>query len=217
MKMQSRTTATNIILAGAGGQGVITAGLLIGNAATQSGLNVVMSEVHGMSQRGGIVTVDLRIGDVYGPIISQGEADLILGFEAVETLRAMNRAGKNTLVIMSSERIVPMTLTIGNTKYPDIDSAVARLKSGGMSLYVIDTYGLAKESGSVISSNLVLVGAAYSSGLIPLDYSALEQSVRSMFSPKSWEANLKALRLGMERCRIQENNSGREEQVAARL
>ena len=202
------------MLAGVGGQGVITAALLIGNAAAQSGLNVVMSELHGMSQRGGVVTVDLRIGDVHGPIIPEAEADLILGFEAGETLRVMNKANRNTLVIMSSERIIPPAVTIGEAKYPDIESAISQLKGEGMNFLVFDTQSFAKEVCSVISSNLVLVGAAYSSGLLPLDFSALEQSVKKMFSPNSWAVSLKALRQGIERFEVSGKELISKEQVA---
>lgn len=189
---------TNIILTGVGGQGVVTAGMLIGNAVTQSGLNAVMSEIHGMSQRGGVVTVELRIGDVFGPIIPDGIANLVLGFEAMETLRVLKRAGKDTIVIMNTERIVPFTVNIGDAKYPDIDPLISRLKEKGTKLYPIDARSLGEEAGNVMSSNVVITGAAFSTGLIPVNISALEDSVRRMFSPKSWDTNLKALKLGME-------------------
>ncbi|MEM0098796.1 MAG: 2-oxoacid:acceptor oxidoreductase family protein, partial [Thermoplasmata archaeon] len=81
----------NISLVGVGGQGVVSTGIILGNTISKKGINVVMSEIHGMAQRGGIVTVDMRIGDVYGPIIPKGKLDLIIGFEAMETLRALKR------------------------------------------------------------------------------------------------------------------------------
>lgn len=210
---KERRKTTNIVLAGVGGQGVITAALLIGNAAVRSGLNVVMSELHGMSQRGGVVSVDLRIGDVHGPIIPDGEADLIIGFEAGETLRVMGKASRKTLVIMSSEKIVPTIVTIGDGKYPDIESVVSGLEGQGMNLHVFDTQGFAKEVGSALSSNLILVGAAYSSGLLPLDFSALEESVKNMFSPNSWAVNLKALKQGIDRFEASDTQLIRKEQV----
>jgi indolepyruvate ferredoxin oxidoreductase beta subunit len=191
----------NIILTGVGGQGVITAGILIGNAVTAAGLNAVMAEVHGMSQRGGVVTVELRIGDVHGPIVPNGAADLVLGFEAVETLRAMCRASKNTTVIMSTERIVPISVNFGDSKYPDIERMVTKLSERGVKVIPIDAPRLAREAGESLSSNVVLVGSAFSAGFIPVDHSELEESIMHLFPIKSWEANLKALKLGIKEYR----------------
>jgi indolepyruvate ferredoxin oxidoreductase beta subunit len=188
--------ATNIILAGVGGQGVVTAGVLMGRAATRVGFNAVMSEIHGMSQRGGVVTVDLRLGDVYGPIIPEGEADLLLGFEQAETLRAARRAGRETVVIMSTERIVPPGVTIGDAKYPDIQHACDELRAQGVKVLEVDARGTAEKVKNAHSGNLVLVGAAYASGALPVSYDSLEEAVRGMFPQKSWESNLEAMRQG---------------------
>lgn len=188
---------TNILLAGVGGQGVVTAGILIGNAVTAAGMNAVMSEIHGMSQRGGVVLVELRMGDVYGPIIPDGAADLLLGFEAVETLRALKRAGRETTVIMSTERIVPVTVNVEDASYPDIAPAAAKLREGGVKIWAIDAPRLARSAGSVLSSNIVLLGAAFSAGFIPVDRTGIEKSIENMFPTKSLDTNLKALELGI--------------------
>lgn len=188
---------TNILLAGVGGQGVVTAGILIGNAVTAAGMNAVMSEIHGMSQRGGVVLVELRMGDVYGPIIPDGAADLLLGFEAVETLRALKRAGRETTVIMSTERIVPVTVNVEDASYPDIAPAAAKLREGGVKIWAIDAPRLARSAGNVLSSNIVLLGAAFSAGFIPVDRTGIEKSIENMFPTKSLDTNLKALELGI--------------------
>jgi len=192
---------TNILLAGVGGQGVVTAGILMGNVAAAAGLNTVMSEIHGMSQRGGVVLAELRMGDVYGPIVPDGAADLLLGFEAVETLRAMQRAGRKTRVMMSTERIVPFTVNVGDATYPDVSPAIARLRERGVKLDVIDAPGLAREAGNPLSSNVVLVGAAYAGGFIPAPKEALEAAIGKMFPARSLESNLRALELGMRACK----------------
>ena len=177
---------------------MVTAGILVGNAATASGLKAVMAEVHGMAQRGGVVTVELRIGDALGPIIPHGEVDLVLGFEAVETLRAMSRASKDTMVIMNTERIIPTIVNLGDSTYPDVEVVVSRLRERGVKLYPIDAPKLAKAAGSALSSNVVLVGSAFSTGLIPVGIDCLRESLMRLFPMKSWEANLRALELGME-------------------
>jgi len=189
---------TNIIITGVGGQGIVTAGLLIGNAVTASGLKAVMSEIHGMSQRGGEVTVELRIGNVYGPIIPSGDANLILGFEALETLRVLNRASASTTVITSRERMITVAVNVGDGKYPNIELAVSKLRERGIKLYVIDSRKLAAEAGNSLSSNVILVGAAYAAGFVPVELPVLQESVKNMFHEKSWGTNLKALELGIE-------------------
>ena len=192
---------TNILLTGVGGQGVITAGLLIGNAVTATGTNAVMSEIHGMSQRGGVVTAELRIGDVYGPIIPEGATDLLIGFEAAETIRALKRAGERATVIMSSERIIPPTVTLGEARYPDVEGVVSKLRERGAKLFVVDAPRLAREAGSALSSNVVLVGAACSAGFVPAEREALEKAIRDLFPERSWETNIRALQIGMEEFR----------------
>lgn len=196
----------NIILSGVGGQGIIKAGQLIGNAVAAAGKNVVMSEIHGMSQRGGVVDVDLRIGRVYGPIIPNGMADLFIGFEASEALRAMKRLSKNTVIITSAERIIPTSVTLGDYAYPDVERITERLKKTGATIYAIDAQGLAGKAGSILSTNTVLVGAAYASGFIPAPLSILKDAVRQVLPERSWDANLKALELGIQEFRSMSNH-----------
>jgi indolepyruvate ferredoxin oxidoreductase, beta subunit len=193
----------NIIMSGVGGQGIVKAGQLIGQAVASSGLKVVMSEIHGMSQRGGVVGVDLRIGNVHGPIIPEGIADLVIGFEAVETLRAIGRIGKNTTVIMSTEKIIPVSVSLGDSTYPDTEKIARELKEQGTKLFLIDALSQATIAGNLKSTNIVLIGAAYAAGFIPVSLDALRQALRNTFPEKSWDCNLKALELGMEELKAQ--------------
>ena len=117
----------NIVLAGVGGQGILLAAEILGTAAVKDGLNVRASEIHGMAQRGGAVVSTVRIGDaVSAPTILEGQADLILGFEPLETLRNLNYASEKTIVVMSDERTPPMELAAENSKYPSIGEIVKK-------------------------------------------------------------------------------------------
>lgn len=177
---------------------MVTAGILIGNAVTAGGMNAVMSEIHGMAQRGGVVLAELRLGDVFGPIIPDGATDLLLGFEVVEALRAMKRVGRETTVIVSTERIVPFTVNVGDASYPRVEPLLSKLRGTGVKLYTIDASELAKDAGNALASNVVLVGAAYSAGFVPVKRSELVRSIEGQFPERIREANLKAFELGEE-------------------
>ncbi len=190
----------NISMVGVGGQGVVSMGIILGNAIAKRGLNVVMSEIHGMAQRGGIVTVDMRIGDVYGPIIPDGKVDMIIGFEALETIRALKRATRETLIIMNTERIIPFTVNIGEEEYPDIEKLIKDLNI--KNIVGIDAVEIARKNGNLQSVNMVLLGAAFATDLIPVDQSDIEESIKNQFPERSWNSNLNAFRQGMDQYRI---------------
>ncbi|PMP73719.1 MAG: indolepyruvate ferredoxin oxidoreductase subunit beta [Aciduliprofundum sp.] len=190
----------NISMVGVGGQGVVSMGIILGNAIAKRGLNVVMSEIHGMAQRGGIVTVDMRIGDVYGPIIPDGKVDIIIGFEALETIRALKRATRETLIIMNTERIIPFTVNIGEEEYPDIEKLIRDLNI--KNIVGIDAVEIARRNGNLQSVNMVLLGAAFATDLIPVDQSDIEESIKNQFPERSWNSNLNAFRQGMDQYRI---------------
>ncbi len=186
----------NVTIVGVGGQGVVSAGMIIGTATTKKNINTIMSEIHGMAQRGGIVSVDLRIGDAYGPIIPNGLVDLIIGFEAMETLRSLNRAGKDTIVILNKEKIIPFTVNIGDSPYPDIEKIVKEkdLKN----IIEIGAVELAKETGNYQAVNMVMIGAALASGILPIEEKDIEDAVKSIFPEFSWESNINAFKLGIK-------------------
>ncbi|MFP3317727.1 MAG: indolepyruvate oxidoreductase subunit beta [Thermoplasmata archaeon] len=190
----------NISLVGVGGQGVVSTGIILGNTVARKGINVVMSEIHGMAQRGGIVTVDLRIGDVYGPIIPEGKIDLIIGFEALETIRALKRASRKTRIIMNTERIIPFTVNIGDEKYPDIEEIIKKFDI--RNIIGIDAVNIAKQTGNLQSVNMVLLGAAFATELLPIEEKDIEESIKIQFPEYSWESNIKAFRMGMDQYRI---------------
>lgn len=192
--------AVNISMVGVGGQGVVSTGIILGNSLARKGINVVMSEIHGMAQRGGVVTVDIRIGDVYGPIIPDGGVDLIVGFEALETLRALRRATRETRIIMNTERIIPFTVSIGDEKYPDIEDIIKRI--GVMNIVGIDAVEIARKNGNLQAVNMVLLGAAIATDIIPVNPEDVEESIKMQFPQNSWESNINAFRQGMDQYRI---------------
>ena len=190
----------NISLVGVGGQGVVSTGIILGNTISKKGINVVMSEIHGMAQRGGIVTVDMRIGDVSGPIIPKGKLDLIIGFEAMETLRALKRATNATKIIMNMEKIIPFTVNIGDEKYPDIEEIIKNVNI--KNIVGIDAISIAKKNGNLQSVNMVLLGAAFATDLLPIEQMDIEESIKTQFPKYSWESNINSFRDGMDQYRI---------------
>jgi len=149
-----------IHLIGIGGQGTIKASTIIGEAAMGKGLNVVMSEVHGMAQRGGTVITELKIGEVQSPLIKEGAADLLIAFEPAEALRSLNKVGRDSFVIVNSSPVIPFTVSLGISEYPELSSVFEELKTKIKNLLIIDAHKIAKKSGSIISENMVLLGAA---------------------------------------------------------
>ena len=185
-----------IELIGVGGQGTIKASTIVGEAAMKKGLNVVMSEVHGMAQRGGTVVTELKIGEAHSPLIEEGAANLLIAFEPAEALRALNKINKESFVIVNSSTIVPFTVSLGISEYPELSSVFEELKTKIKNLLIIDSQKIAKEAGSIISENMVLLGAAVATPEFPIDKDLIIQSMKENLPPKSIETNLKAFKSG---------------------
>jgi len=191
-----------IQLIGVGGQGTIKASTIIGEAAMKKGLNVVMSEVHGMAQRGGTVVTEFKIGDADSPLIEEGAADLMIAFEPAEALRALNKINKESFVIVNSSPIVPFTVSLGISEYPEPSSVFGELRAKINNLLVIDAPKIAKEAGSIISENMVLLGAAVATPNFPIDKDLIVQSMKENLPPKSIETNLKAFEKGFKEAKM---------------
>lgn len=159
----------NIVLGGVGGQGTLVAGKLLGIVALKMGWDIKVSEVHGMSQRGGSVITYVRMGKkVYSPIIEKGMADYILAFEELEALRWAPLLAENGTLIMNQQRIIPVTVKIGNGVYPDhILKELKEAGKSGTTVVELDAESLAKESGSIRSVNMVMLGAMSRYASIP--------------------------------------------------
>jgi len=184
----------DIILAGVGGQGILTIAATIGLAAVEQDLTLKQSEVHGMSQRGGDVQSHLRLSDreIYSDLIPHGSADLIISVEPMEALRYLPWLSSEGWVVANS---VPY---VNIPDYPDAEGLMAELKKKGNTI-VIDADGIARDLGSVRSGNMVILGAA--SSFISVPFTSLEEAVRQLFRRKGeeiTELNLKALRAGRD-------------------
>lgn len=189
----------NVVLAGVGGQGTLLAAEVLGTAAVKDGLNVRVSEIHGMAQRGGSVTSNVRIGeDVTSPIIIDGRADVLLGFEPIETLRALRCASGKTLVIMSDEQVFPPELSIKNLPYPGIEEIISNVKLFTKHVILIKTERLASAAGSMLTRNSVLVGALAGSGILPIETESLVDALCDLVPAKHVQINVKAFRLGYD-------------------
>lgn len=187
-----------IQLIGVGGQGTIKASTIIGEAAMKKGLNVVMSEVHGMAQRGGTVVTEFKIGEAHSPLIEEGAADLMIAFEPAEALRALNKINQKSFVIVNSSPIVPFTVSLGISEYPELSSVFEELRAKINNLLVIDAQKIAKEAGSIISENMVLLGAAVATPNFPIEKDLVIRSMKENLPPKSIKTNLKAFEMGFE-------------------
>jgi indolepyruvate ferredoxin oxidoreductase, beta subunit len=185
-----------IFLTGVGGQGTLLASRLLGEAALDAGFNPMVSETHGMAQRGGIVVSTVVLGDLKSPLISPGEADVVLGFEALEAFRALDRCHAKSLVIANTATIVPYPVAIGKAQYPSVDEMFHRLAAHVGGLLAFDAGKLARQAGSPLAVNMVLMGALAATNLLPFPADAVLTVVRTRTKEKFLASNLKAFDLG---------------------
>lgn len=184
---------TSIMIVGVGGQGSLLASKLLGRLLVDEGYDVKVSEVHGMSQRGGSVVTYVRFGEkVYSPIITEGEADFIISFEKLEAARYARFLKKDGVIIVNTQQIDPMPVIIGAAQYPDgvLDELVAK----GVQVEALDALTPAEQAGSSKAVNIVLMGAAAKHFDIPYEkwIAAIEKTV----APKFVEMNKKAFETG---------------------
>ena len=187
-----------LIIVAVGGQGNLLASKVLGEAALISDVPVRMSEIHGMAQRGGVVESAVLFGEGESTIISDGEADLLVGFEPSETLRAMNKCNANTIVITNTSPLPPFTVAIGRGVYPDLDELQSLIKAKSAKFIAFDGIDLAKQAGNVMSLNIVLLGALIQTGVLPLTADSVKQAIQTTTKKAFVETNLKAFELGFE-------------------
>ena len=167
--MSAETLRKRIYVAGVGGQGSITATLIIGEAALAAGLNVVCSEIHGMAQRGGIVETAVLVGDVHSAMVPNGTADVLLGFEPVEGLRCLRKAHpERTTVLVNHHPIVPVSVGLGWDNYPPVEEVERLLSRGAKRLVLLDAVSLAAGAGTAKAVGAVMVGALAGLGTLPV-------------------------------------------------
>ncbi|MDD1746503.1 MAG: indolepyruvate ferredoxin oxidoreductase subunit beta [Methanomassiliicoccales archaeon] len=187
----------DVLIVGVGGQGVLLASRVIGEAAMREGHEVVMSEVHGMAQRGGSVSAVVRFGKgVLSPLVPKAGADLILGFEPVETYRALPYAKQGTVVVTDIGRIVPMTVTGGNERYPDVQELLSAMRRSGLRVISFDATKAAEEAGARVTVNSVLIGAISTLRGFPIREDTLKEALLSSVPSKAKQVNERAFELG---------------------
>lgn len=185
--------STNIMIVGVGGQGSLLASKLLGWLMVDQGMDVKVSEVHGMSQRGGNVVTYVKFGDkVYSPVIDKGEADFIVSFELLEAARWVEYLKPGGRIIVSNQRIDPMPVLTGQAVYPE--RLVERMEEKGFAVDVVEGLQLAEEAGSPKAVNLVLMGMLSNYFQIPLE--DWQRAVEACVPKKVLEINRKAFALG---------------------
>ena len=187
----------SIVLTGVGGQGVITAANILGKAAVNAKVNVYASEVHGMAQRGGSVSCTVRMGDISGPLVASGTADAIISMEPSEALRYIQYANKETKVVTDINPVIPFTVAVGGEEYPDLDDIFKEINSRSK-LYKMDALNIAKESGALITKNIVMLGALAATDVLPFKSEILLKAILDNVPAKYKEINKRAFEGGMK-------------------
>jgi indolepyruvate ferredoxin oxidoreductase beta subunit len=187
----------NILITGVGGQGVIMLSELLGEAVVEEGLKIRGSEVLGMAVRGGSVFSNLRIGeDVFGPLTPTGKCDIMLALEPTEALRNMIFLSESSLVILNTQTIKPFTVALGQSTYPNMDEILNTLRPVVNRVVTLDAAALAQKAGSLQSTNIVMLGALFGSGKIPIAIYKIKEIIKSRFPAKASATNLEAFNLG---------------------
>ena len=183
----------NIMIVGVGGQGSLLASKLLGRLLVDEGYDVKVSEVHGMSQRGGSVVTYVRYGEkVYSPIIEEGEADYIVSFEKIEAARWLTCLKKDGKIIVNTQQIDPMPVIIGAAQYPS--DALDKISEKGAFVDALDALSLAEEAGSAKAVNIVLM--ARLAKYFDISYDKWIEAIEKSVAPKFVELNKKAFELG---------------------
>ena len=188
-----QASVKNIMIVGVGGQGTLLASKLMGKAFVEKGFDVKVSEVHGMSQRGGSVVTYVRYGDkVYSSLVEKGEADLIIAFEQLEAARWLPYLKPDGILITSTQAIDPMPVVMGNAEYPQ--DILPAIRAMGVQVIEADAVGLALQAGSAKATNVVLLG-------LPAHYLGFDKAmwvdvIRTTVPPKTVDINERAFELG---------------------
>lgn len=188
--------AVRIFFTGVGGQGTLLATRMVGEAALAEGLPVTMSEIHGMAQRGGVVESSVVIGKVFSPTIPDGEADILMAFEPLEALRAIPKCHTGSLIIASTAPIVPFTVAVGQSTYPEVAELEHAIKERISNLLWLDAVELARKAGSERASNTVLVGVLAGTGRLPIARRSWEEALQKTLPPRLVEINRQAFEAG---------------------
>ena len=199
--MAASVKELNIILAGVGGQGVVLMSEILGNAAVRDGFKVRGSEVLGMAQRGGSVFSNIRLGtEVEAPLTSDGKCDILVALEPSEALRNIQYLNTASTVIFNTRKVIPATVSMGKSVYPEIGQIEERLQAVAGRVIALDAQDLAEKAGNRQSANVVMLGALFGCGKVPLKKDTVQECILERVPAKAAEVNLKAFELGRQVC-----------------
>ena len=187
-----------LVFVGVGGQGNLLASNLLGQAALSMGIPVVVSEIHGMAQRGGVVESAVLLGGANSPIVSNGEADVLISFEPLETMRILNKCNNKTLVITNAQPLPPFTVAVGQGKYPAVDEILDKIEKKVGKVVALHGNDLAEQAGNALSLNMVMLGALIGTGATPVTEEVMKKTIAGSTKKAFLESNLKAFDLGKE-------------------
>ncbi|HMB30684.1 MAG TPA: indolepyruvate oxidoreductase subunit beta [Desulfohalobiaceae bacterium] len=187
-----------IFLAGVGGQGTLTATNLLAQIALDKDIPVTSGEIHGMAQRGGIVESTLLLGGYLSPKISYGEADILLGFEPMETLRALPYLKPQSLILSNNEPLIPIGVSMGREKYPGLDFIQERCSQCTDNYAFLACKSLGQKAGTAQASNMVLLGALCASEMVEYSTQDLQEAVKKYLPKKIVDINLRAIQFGQD-------------------
>lgn len=188
--------AERIFFTGVGGQGTLLATRLVGEAALEEGIPVLMSEIHGMAQRGGVVESSVVIGSATSPTIADGEADIVIAFEPLEAARALSKCHPGSVVITGITPIPPFSVTVGQSAYPAPEGLFETVASRVSRLIKVDADALAEAAGAGRSSNVVMIGVLAGTGLLPMSKQSWEKALKRILPARLIEVNLRAFESG---------------------
>jgi len=188
-----------VIICGVGGQGVVLMSELLGKAAVRDGIEVKGSEVLGMAQRGGSVFSNIRLGSgAYAPLTPEGKCDILIAVEPSEALRNIHYLSKSSLVVVNSRKVMPFTVFLGQSDYPSLEEILAKLSKVSERVVTLEATQLAEKAGSLQSVNVVMLGALFGTGLMPVKAETAKAMIQSRFPAKAAGVNLKAFDLGYQ-------------------
>ena len=187
-----------LIVVAVGGQGNLLASKVLGEAALLANVPFRMSEIHGMAQRGGVVEAALVFGDAHSMRISDAEADVLLGFEPCETLRALNKCNSKTVVVCSSAPVPPPVVAMGRAIYPDLNLMLNLIRKKTRKLVTFDGMALARKAGSPMALNMVMLGALTQTSVLPLSADHVKKAIAKKTTPAFQTINNRAFDLGIE-------------------
>jgi indolepyruvate ferredoxin oxidoreductase beta subunit len=187
----------NVLIAGVGGQGTVLMGELLGKAAVEDGLRVRGCEMIGAAQRGGAVTSMLRMGgSCEAPVIPHGKGNVMIALEPAEALRNIIYMSKSSIIILNRRMVIPVTTMVGIGNYAGIDVIIEKLKKNSSAVVDLDAIALAEQAGSGRSANMVMLGAAFAPGVIPIKLETIKAIIETRFREKVRLFNITAFDLG---------------------